>query len=297
MAKASQQIVLAAFALQQQRQFVALVLEARLEEFVGAAHRAQAGAQEEGPAARGEQRWKCGVDDGIGIPEGIRLGHAERRVKHRLPGVIEGAFPARRFRLAETEFAAVVLEPALHGERRRGENPGARVAAHLLLENLGDIKWRRIELQRMSVGLPPAHVAVAGLLPFGNARHKFERALPALLQPFGALGLGFQDGGELRDLLLQRFEGRGKFWTFQQLTAGEAPGIDADRQPQIPGDLFHIAAARLQFEAVTGIGQPFGARVAHQIENLRGRHGVAEEQRGDFRQLVRLVEDHRVAGR
>ncbi len=80
-------------------------------------------------------------------------------------------------------------------------------------------------------------------------------------------------------------------------TAGEAPGVDADGQPQVLGHFFQRLAAGLQIEAVAGVGQAFGAGVAGQIENLRGRYGIAEEQRRHFRQLVRLVEDDRVAGR
>ncbi len=93
------------------------------------------------------------------------------------------------------------------------------------------------------------------------------------------------------------FQRRGKFGLFQQLTAGEAPGVDADGQPQILGDFFQRLAAGLQIEAVAGVGQAFRAGIAGQIEDLRGRYGIAEEQRRHFRQLVRLVEDHRVAGR
>jgi hypothetical protein len=105
-----QQIILAALTLHQQGHVVAFILQPRLEQLVRPAHGAQAGAQEEGAAASCHHGRKGGVDDRLGIAVGIRLRHAERRVEHGLLAVIEGAFPAGRFRLAEAEFGAVMVE-------------------------------------------------------------------------------------------------------------------------------------------------------------------------------------------
>ena len=297
MAKTLQQIVLAPLALKQQGHLVTFIFEARLEQFMRAAHGAQAGAQEKGAAARRDDGRKRRIDHGVGVAVGIRFRHAERGVEHGLPAVLEGAFPAGGFRLAEAEFGAVVMELALHGQGRRSENPGPRMTAHLFAENFGDIERRCIQLQRMGEGLGPAHVTVVGhLLPLADALDEFDRTLPAFFQPLGPFGLGFEDGGELRHFFFQHLECRGKIRLFFELTVGKAPAIDADRQPQILRRFFHVTTARLQGQTVAGVGDAFRARIAGQIEHLRRRYAIAEKQRRHFRQLVRLVENHRVAG-
>jgi len=172
------------------------------------------------------------------------------------------------------------------------------MAAHLLAENVGNLERRRVQLQRLGKGLAPAYVAEIGqVLPLGERLLQFEGALPALLDALGALGLGFEDGGEFGDFLLQRFQGRGEFRPLLQLLVGETPGIDTHRQAQVARRLFHGLGAALDIEAVAGAGQALRLGVARQIDHLRRRHAVAEKQGGHFRQLVGLVEDHRVAGR
>ena len=109
---------------------------------VAAALLAQAGAQEKCATASRHCGRKSGVHNCLGVAIGIRLRHAKRHVEHGLLAVIEGAFPARRFRLAEPQFGAVMVKLALHRQRRRGKNPGTGMAAHLFSENLGNIKRR-----------------------------------------------------------------------------------------------------------------------------------------------------------
>ena len=81
-----------------------------------------------------------------------------------------------------------------------------------------------------------------------------------------------------------------------QLRRRKTPRIDAHRKTQVARRLFRRLASRRQIQTITRMRQRFVARIAYQIQHLRGRNTVAKKQARHFRQLVRFVEDHRVAG-
>ena len=91
-----------------------------------------------------------------------------------------------------------------------------------------------------------------------------------------------------------------KGWTYAKHLLSherEAPGLHRQCQAQVFGRLLDTGAEFRQIEAVAGADEAFGPRIVGEIEHLRGRHVLAEKKAGGFRQLVRLVENHRVAGR
>ena len=161
------------------------------------AHGTQGGAQEKRPASTGFQNRERGLDDGLGIGVVVRIGKAGRRIEQRLLLVIKGTIPEGRIGLIEAHFGAVVTEIALHGQRRRGEDPGTRMTAHLLLHDLGDHQRRGVELQRMRVSLAPTYViAIGAFLPAAQLGKLLAGAAPAVLQTFRALRLRFEQSSK-----------------------------------------------------------------------------------------------------
>ncbi len=69
-----------------------------------------------------------------------------------------------------------------------------------------------------------------------------------------------------------------------------------EHQPQVARRLVQRICRLGQGSKILGGGQRLQPRIAGQIQQLRSGQVVAKKQAGGFRQLVRLVENHRVAG-
>jgi len=236
------------------------------------------------------------LGDGLVVLAAVRVGQVLRHIQNGLVRVVEGAAPAAGVGAVEAQLGAVMREVALHRQRRRGEYPGARMPFHLLPENVGDEQRRGVERQRLAEHLHPAHQArLPDIAPALEHELQLLRAAPAMLQPFRALRLRLQQLAEMRQLagdLLQRLvEHR------RQLRQRKARVLAGDGQAQVARRLLQRPRPLRQLGEVLRRRQALHARIARHVEQLRGRYILAEEQAGRLRQLVRLVEDHRVAGR
>ena len=160
-----------------------------------------------------------------------------------------------------------------------------------------------MQLQRRGVGLDPEHLVGVGggLLAAGAPRAQpggqFHRPHPALLQRLGPLRLVFQHLDHGRQRLLQRFQRREKRAGGGDLVRCQLDRFLRERQAQVARSQFGRAGKLAPVGAIAGMGQSFRQDVAAQLDNLGGRHGVAEEQRRGLRQLVRFVENNRVGRR
>src|SRR6266581_2376434 len=82
-----------------------------------------------------------------------------------------------------------MAEIAADGERRRGEDPGARVAVELPAENAGDGKRCGVQLKRVAEHLDPANaVGAAVVAPASEQGLRLSRAVGAVRQTLAALG-------------------------------------------------------------------------------------------------------------
>ena len=92
------------------------------------------------------------------------------------------------------------------------------MTAHLLLHDLADDQRRGVELQRVGIGFAPAHVIGLGIrLPVAQGGQQFAAAPPAVFQPFRALCLRFQQGGQRLQITHQTDQPIGKPGPFLQL--------------------------------------------------------------------------------
>ena len=149
--------------------------------------------------------------------------------------------------------------------------------------------WPNTSTQRTSFFVPSSPIA-------REQRRRFAGAARAGAQAFAALGL-------LRERLAQRFQRRaerlqrvGESGLAQRLRPAQAQPFLRKTQAQIARRLVQLRRDAIQFRRGAARGAQFQARVARELDQLRGGHRLAEEQARGLRQLVRLVEDHRVAG-
>jgi hypothetical protein len=105
---------------------------------VGATQGAQCRKEQKRPPTACFNHWQGSLDHGIGIARAIRVGgQAPGYIEQRLACELERARPAPRLGIGEAELAGEMAERLAHRERRRGKDPGARAAVHLLAEELG----------------------------------------------------------------------------------------------------------------------------------------------------------------
>ena len=96
---------------------------------------------------------------------------------------------------------------------------------------------------------------------------------------------------------MQDFEAVGEAGQVQRLAPGQPARGVAERQPQIARRLLHAIGERLELGGSAAGGAQLRAGIARDLDQLGAGNGLAEEQARRFRQLVRFVEDHRVARR
>ena len=121
------------------------------------------------------------------------------------------------------------------------------------------------------------------------------RAPAACAQTLGALGLRGERGVEHLQRRADLDECLRKAGDAQRLGPGETQRRFAERKAQVARRAFQPIAQCLQLgRAATGHAQ-LAARVARELQQLRGGEAVAEEKTRRFGQLVRLVEDERIA--
>src|SRR6266581_3284689 len=77
---------------------------------------------------------------------------------------------------------------------------------------------------------------------------------------------------------------------------GEARAFAGEREAQIPRRLVQRGNEPRRLRHVLRAHERFGAGVPRELNELARGKGLAEEQRSRLRQLVRLVEDHAIAG-
>ena len=169
--------------------------------------------------------------------------------------------------------------------------------AHLLLHDAGDDERRGVEVQRVGVGFAPAdRIGRRVLAPAAEADHQLSGAPPAIFQTFGTRGLGFEQRGEHFKLAQEADQRVIEPAALVELGEREARRLDGQCQAQVLRRFLDAGAELGQVEAVAGADDAFGACIVSQVEHLRGRDVFAEEQARGFGELVRFVEDHRVAG-
>ena len=202
-----------------------------------------------------------------------------------------------------------MLEVVLHGQGGRGEDPAARRALALVVEDRRDRQRRLVQLQRGRERLDPQHRFVAfdhlalarsggpvALPAFQRLRH-FHRAHAALLDRLGARGLVLEHADHRLQLLLEVGQRREEIRTRGDLRQRHAHDVLREGQAQVARGLFDGGDDFRPVGAAARVRQALGQHVAAQLEDLRGRHGLAEEQGGGVGQLVRFVEDDGVGRR
>ena len=261
------------------------------------------------PAACAHHR-PSGVDHRLDISLGIRVRQSLGHVEQRLAIEVEGARPTARLRGCKPHLLLEVREIAVHRERGRGEDPRAAGALHLLVEDPRHVERGHVEHGRLRVRLDPAHhvgairLAVGiflaragiGLAPLGDSRQALARPHPAVADLLGALFLRlqlFDEGGQLHG---ERVEGAVEPLAVADRRERGTPGCIAQGKAQVARSALHgrrRVAERRALARMLRLRQP---RIARQLHQLRRRHGLPEEEPRQVRQVMRLVEDHRVGG-
>ncbi len=95
----------------------------------------------------------------------------------------------------------------------------------------------------------------------------------------------------------QPLQRRGEFIFALDPRRRQAQVLALHRQAQVARGLVQRQRGILQRRVILGGDDGLVLRVARQLDDLAGRHALAEEQPGHLGQLVRLVENDRVAGR
>ena len=283
-------------------------VQAPLLEFVGQAlggplDGAQGGAQEEGAPARRLDDGQGAVDDGVRVAQRIRLRQVLRHEQQALLAIVEGARPGVRRFARQAHLFRKMLEVVFHGQGGGRENPAARRAFALVVEDRRDRQWCFMQLQGAGKRLHPEHGFFAsrdlGLrieLPAAQLLRQLDAAHAALFQRFRAFRLGFQHGHHAVELIFERVQRRKEITRRGDLRQGQAHDVLREGQTQVARRLFHhrhrlgpVDAARMR--------QALGQHVAAQFQDLRGRHRVAKEQSGRIGQLVCLIEDDGIGRR
>jgi hypothetical protein len=183
------------------------------------------------------------------------------------------------------------------------------MAFHLALENRRDVERRQVQRHGLGIDLDPLHhlirrILASGTLRIGaNAAPALERrcqlltATQTVRQAFAALGLAVEmavhfgnRGGKALQRILEACFGL-------DAPRRQAQVLALHRQAQVARRLFQRRGRVLQGRVVLGGNDALIARIARQLDDLGGGQAFAEEQAGHLGQLVRLVEDDRVAGR
>ena len=94
-------------------------------------------------------------------------------------------------------------------------------------------------------------------------------ALPAVLQPFAALRLFFQQAGQLCQLFAQGLQ-RGRELLEILRRRGRHPALLLEHQPQVARGLVQFVAGLGQRREILGPGRGLNARVSRQVEQQRG---------------------------
>ena len=316
LAESHQQLGLRAVALDQQRPRQVLGGDRAGEELAGDVERAQAGEEQERTAAARAQHRQRGGDHRLGVLARVGLGQAARHVQQRLRRVVERRLPAAGGRVGQPQLALVEREVAGDRQRRRREDPGATGVLHLLRERGRDRQRRRVQQEALRRHVDPADpvagrfggdgsrgdVVVAAravrsepFAPAPQSRLQLRGAPGDRREVLAALGEEAELGGgaiERRRQLGQR--GR-KTVAPQRRALRELAGAVTEREPQLPDRGAEVGRGGGQVGHFAGAGAGGHFRVARELRQRAGRHLLAEEQRRGIRQLVRLVEDDRVA--
>ncbi len=168
---------------------------------------------------------------------------------------------------------------------------------HLLAEQLGRHQRRDVQLQRLAEDFHPAHL---GLRRLGLDAREQGRGLGgaprAGAQAFRALGLLAERLAERRQRLAERSQHLREARLAQRLRPAQAQPLLRKAQAQIARCLVETAGELVELGRGAARRAQLEARVARELDQLRGGERLAEEQPRGLGQLVRLVEDHGVAG-
>ena len=262
------------------------------------AHRAQAGEQQKRAAAARFHRGQCGFNNGTRVIRGIRFGQLLRHIEQPLIGEIEGTRPAFGLRRFDAQFTDVMREVAVDRQRRRRKHPGFRLRLDLLTEDFRNRQRRGVELHRLVEHFHPAHqTGIAVFTPAGELATQTIGTFETLSQPFAARRLCMEGFGQLCQFFCCSCQRLGHRLAIAQRDGRQTRTAVLERQPQVTRRLLQCIRLNRQLRRILGAGRAFDARITRQIHQLRRRHRLPEKQAGGFRQLVRLVENHRVAGR
>ena len=264
-----------------------------------AAQRAQRGEEQERPPAAGFEHRPGRFHHRVGERRIVRVARQPgRQIEERLLGEAERTFPAARLGLGHAELAREVPEVLTDGERRRGEDPGTRMIIHLAAEELARVQRGDMEVHRLPHRFGPAHVLVRiGLEQASQHCVGVGRSPAAGPESFRTLGLCGERGIEHLERGAQLDERLGKPSQTHRLRPGEARRRIAERQAQVARRLVDPVGERLELGRAAARGAQLCTGIARQLDQLAGGEAVAEEEARRFGKLVRLVEDHGVAGR
>ena len=246
-----------------------------LQQLVRAAQRAMRREQQERAAAARLQHRQRGLDHRLGV----------RRDRSDRPAVPCGAYssawrsksngtrPGARRGLLEAELALEMREVLAHRERRRGEDPGARMVRHLLAEQLRRHQRRDVQLQRLAEHLDPAHLVrgvprLAAMRASSAAASAARRAQAP--RPFGALGLLARAARAAPPAPApSACSASANPGLAQRLRPAEPQPFLREAQPQVARRLVEPRCDAVQLGRRAARGAQLQARVARELDQLR----------------------------
>ena len=222
------------------------------------------------------------------------LAEALRQVEQRLVREVERALEAQAARVREPRAALEVREVVAHRERRRGQDPRARLCLHQRRELRCDVHRRVVAAHAARARLRPAHAAlellarerVQALGAFHQSlAQACKRALPLARKRCECLR---ELGGTTRKSVQRLHQAFGPLRMLEPRVGTTAGGHHRGDLRIEPGERRIDAGGHLLRE------QQLAGNVLGNRRQLARADVVAEELRGHVRQLVRLVDDDRV---
>ncbi len=286
-----QQFPTAGLALHQQRVFQLLLAQQRRRLAQGPV----AGEQKESAALGGADHRNHRPSEACGVVRRGRRRQVLGHVEHRLAFEIERALQAQGLRLVQAQALLQVLEAPRHRQGRRGQDPGAGVLFALGAQLAGHRQRRAVQHHGAAEGLEPVDpVGAVGVEDRFERQHVLGGAPGAGLQAPAGAGLGLEKIVQVDERVEQRLAGLAHRRQLRHLGPGGAAFLLAQAQAQVLAGLVQGGDVLVQRRQIQRRVGRLGQGVTAQFLDLAGAQGVAEKGGGHLRQLVGLVEDHRV---
>ena len=192
-----------------------------------------------------------------------------------------------------------MLEALAHREGRRGKNPAGLVARDLPGEHLGDVDRCAVQAQALAEHLEPADHLFRRfrLAQLAELQQHRLGARQAGIEPLAAPANRIQHALQIAQLVLRRIQRLLHLGVVLDLGPGAAPLLGAESQAQVLRGLFEFFQLVENLRQVARLVVVLDGGVVHQLEDLPGAQGAAEEVARHLGQLVRLVDDEGIGGR